>query len=93
MQTKKWHFVRNDTRSPKEIRELFRKKPGRGKCGPRGISAGWKKKGNVQMRPRLVRSERIFWTAFFASSGFFPPVMISFPDPKRRTTTLGSSSR
>ena len=51
------------------------------------------RKGRVQMRPRFVRSERIFWTAFFASSGFFPPVMMSFPDPKRRTTTLGSSSR
>src|SRR5208283_3809840 len=45
------------------------------------------------IRPRLRRSARILTTAFFASSGSLPPVMISFPEPKRRTTTLGFSSR
>ena len=47
----------------------------------------------VQMSPRPESSERIRCTARLASSGTLPPVMISLPDPKRRTTTFGSSSR
>jgi len=44
-------------------------------------------------RPRSSSRETILSTASSASSGFFPPVMTSLPEPKSSATTSGSSSR